>query len=129
MISLAVKAVDDETQVYGVSAKDLQSDIVIEESAISGSLKNKESYTEFNPGDPSEQSGHYLALSFESEEAEKITTVIVNGKNKEPVDCTQDKYCVYRITNKDTQSIRVTVQKGDQSTTKEYSLTGLTLEE
>lgn len=126
MISLTVKPVDGETSVYGKNAEDLQENIEIGEDSITGTLKRVTEYKQFS-SEPSEQSGNYLALSLASENGETIKTELVGGtKGEVTVD---DGYCVYRISNKDSQSVKVTVTKGEESVTKTYSLEGLTCNE
>ncbi len=124
MISPVVEAVDDGTDLYGVTADTLQSDIVIGEDKITGVLKYVEEYEGFNPSKPEEQSGNYLALDFRGNEDVTVTTEIIGGTNKAPVDVTDD-FCVYRIADKNTQSIKVNFTKGETTETKTYSLTEL----
>ena len=119
---------DGETDVYGLNVNQLQSDIVIDGTDISGTLKHVTEYTGFNTADESEQSGNYLALKVEVPEGATVTTELINGKHG-AVDMTADKFCVYRITDKNTQQVKFTVTKGDQSKESVYSLTGLTLNE
>ena len=76
---------------------------------------------------PDEQSGNYLALKFEHTEGATTTVEIVGG-TKGPVTLDEDMNWVGLIKSNSTQSIKVVTTKGDQSTTKEYGLTGLTLE-
>ena len=125
MISLAVNAADGGAQYYGKKVSELQENITVSEDAISGSLKNVEDYAE---AFPEEQSGHFLALTFAVDEGTTVKTKVIGGKNTD-VDATKDKYCVYRIQNKDTQQIQVTATKGEKSVQKTYSLTGLVLAE
>lgn len=128
-MGLVAEAMDAETNVYGVAVNTLQSDIEIGADTISGTLKKVSNYTGFNNADPSEQEGHFLALSFSAADGVTIQTLVVNGKGKDPVDVTKDGFCVYKISDKDTQRIRFIVKKGGETATKEYSLTGLTLAE
>lgn len=107
-----------------MSVSELQEEIVITDDAISGKLKNVLSYPGFGDKD-SAQPGHYLALSFESDNSDKITTRVVGGSRK-VTDCTADKFCVYRIKN-NTQKIEVKATKGDETITKTYALTDLQL--
>ena len=123
MISLAVKAVDGGTACYGKNASELQQDITITGTDISGTLNKIDDYPE---AFPDAGKGHYLALSFTFDEGTTVKTELLGGKKGE-VDATADKYCVYRVESKDTQSIKVTATKGEQSTEKTYSLTKLNL--
>ena len=117
-----------ETDVYGLNVSDLQSGIVIGEFDISGTLLYVSEYPGFNGSDVSEQSGNYLALKVDVPEGANVTTELINGK-KGAVDLTADKFCVYRITDKDTQQIKFTVSKNEESKVSVYSLAGLTLNE
>ena len=72
-------------------------------------MKYKDSYEDFS-ADPAQQQGNYLALSFDSEDADKIETKIISGDVQDYIDLTNDKYCVYRI--KDTnQKIEIKLTK------------------
>lgn len=103
----------------------MQEDIQINGSSISGKLKKVNEYPEFGDAEANSPS-HYLALSFESSNADKITTKVIGGSGIE-TDCTADKFCVYRI--KDTsQQIEVKATQSDKTTTKTYNLNGLILE-
>nr|DAW53532.1 MAG TPA: hypothetical protein [Caudoviricetes sp.] len=78
--------------------------------------------------DVSEQSGNYLALKIEAEPAEAKTVVELVGGTKGPVTLDEDMNIVLLIKNKDTQSIKVTTTHNEESITKTYGLSGLTLE-
>lgn len=125
MISLTVVAMDGKTDVYKKTVDELQSNIVINETEISGTLKHVTEYTGFS-NEVDEQSGNYLALKVEVPEGAEVTTELVNGKNG-PVNLSKDKFCVYRISDKDKQKIKFTVSVNEESITKTYDLTGLTL--
>lgn len=56
-----------------------------------------------------------------------VIVELVEG-TKGPVTLDEDRNIVLLIKNKDTQSIKVTVNNEDNSSTKTYKLTGLTLE-
>ena len=57
-----------------------------------------------------------------------VVIVELVGGSKGPVTLDEDRNIVLLIKNKDTQSIKVTVNNEDNSSTKTYKLTGLTLE-
>lgn len=110
---------------------DLQEDIEIDpvEGTIEGTLHYVTGYTGWS-GDVSEQSGNYLAIHSECvPEADKITVELVGGTVGHPVELGDDGICVYRITDKDTQKIRVVAWKDDASVVQEFDLSGLTLED
>ena len=105
----------------------MQSNVVVGETSITGTLKYVTGYTEFS-SETSEQSGNYLVLKLAVDPVDAVTTVEVVGGTKGPVTLDSDMNIVLLIRNKDTQSIKVTVTKGTESVVKTYSLTGLTLE-
>lgn len=75
-----------------------------------------------------DQEGNYLALKVSTVPENGVTTTVeLVGGTKGPVTLDDDRNIVLRITNKDTQSIKVVATKDKQSITKTYGLTGLTL--
>lgn len=115
---------------YGKSAADLQSGITVNSDSVEGTLLYIDGYTGFNSSEPLEQSGNFLALDFSANPTDSEVTVELVGGTKGPVRLTypDDMFCVFRITNKDTQSIKVAAVKDGQTTEKVYSLTQLTLQ-
>lgn len=100
---------------------------MVSDNQISGTLKYVTGYTGFSSV-TSEQSGNYLALKFEATpEPDSITVEVVNG-TKGPVLLDEDKNIVLLIKDKDSQSIKVTVEKDDETIVKTYALSGLILE-
>lgn len=67
-----------------------------------------------------------MKVDADSEDA--VATVELVGDTKGPVTLDDDMNIVLLIKNKDTHSIKVTVDNGENSTTKTYGLIGLTLE-
>ena len=119
---------------YEKRVSDLQDDVVINTNRkIGGTLHYVTGYTGFNGSDSTEQSGHYLALDFADNwlgDTDPTTfTVELKGGKKGPVTLTElDAFCVFRVTNPNTQSIKVVSTDSTGTTTVEYSLKGLTLE-
>lgn len=119
---------------YEKRVSDLQDDVVINTNRkIGGTLHYVTGYTGFNGSDSTEQSGHYLALDFADNwlgDTDPTTfTVELKGGKKGPVTLTDgDAFCVFRVTNPNTQSIEVVSTDSTGTTTVEYSLKGLTLE-
>lgn len=113
--------------MFGKTVNSLQEDIVIGDSEITGTLKYVSDYTEFSSV-ASEQKGNYLALKVDTDSEETTVTVELVGGTKGPVTLDEDKNIVLLIKNKDTQSIKVTVDNGEDSATKTYGLSGLILE-
>lgn len=126
-VTVITAAESGDTTLFGKKVSDLQSNIVIGENAISGSLKHVTGYTEFS-SKSSEQEGHYLALKFDVTPADAVTTVELVGGTKGPVTPDADKNIVLLIKSNTTQSIKVVSTKDGASVTKTYTLTGLTLE-
>lgn len=119
---------------YGKKVSDLQDDVVINTNRkIDGTLHYVTRYTEFNSSEPTEQEGNYLALDFSDNwlgDTDPTTfTVELKGGKKGPVTLTDgDAFCVFRVTNPNTQSIEVVSTDSTGTTTVRYSLKGLTLE-
>lgn len=126
-VTVITAAESGDTTLFGKKVSDLQSNIVIGENAISGSLKHVTGYTGFS-SKTSEQEGHYLALKFDVTPADAVTTVELVGGTKGPVTLDADKNIVLLIKSNTTQSIKVVSTKDGSSVTKIYTLTGLTLE-
>jgi hypothetical protein len=131
-MSLSVKPEDGEAVLFGKAVNELQSDMVVADDEVTGTLKYVNGYVDFS-SNTSEQSGNYLALKIEAEPAEAETaeaeTVVeLVGGTKGPVALDDDMNIVLLIKNKDTQSIKVTTTHNEESITKIYGLSGLTLE-
>lgn len=126
-MSLSVKPEDGEAVLFGKAVNELQSDVVVADDEVTGTLKYVNGYVDFS-SNTSEQSGNYLALKIEAEPAEAETVVELVGGTKGPVALDDDMNIVLLIKNKDTQSINVTATHNGESITKIYGLSGLTLE-
>lgn len=126
-MSLSVKPEDGESVLFGKTVNELQSDVVVSDDEVTGTLKYVDGYVDFS-SNVSEQSGNYLALKIEAEPAEAETVVELVGGTKGPVTLDDDMNIVLLIKNKDTQSIKVTTTHNEESVTKTYGLSGLTLE-
>lgn len=126
-MSLSVKLEDGEAVLFGKTVNELQSDVVVSDDEVTGTLKYVDGYVDFS-SNVSEQSGNYLALKIEAEPAEAETVVELVGGTKGPVTLDDDMNIVLLIKNKDTQSIKVTTTHNEESVTKTYGLSGLTLE-
>lgn len=101
--------------------------MVVSDDEVTGTPKYVDGYVDFS-SNVSEQSGNYLALKIEAEPAEAETVVELVGGTKGPVTLDDDMNIVLLIKNKDTQSIKVTTTHNEESVTKTYGLSGLTLE-
>ena len=125
-VGFTIEPEDGEAVLFGKTVNELQSDIVIDDDQITGTLHYVEDYLDFS-SEPSQQSGNYLALKFTAPE-DATTTVEVVGGTKGPVTLDEDMNIVLLIADEETQSVKVTVTKGDDVSIKTYGLTGLTLE-
>ena len=113
--------------LFGKTVSDLQSNVHVGASAITGTLHYLDDYTGFS-SKVEEQSGNYLAIHAADANADSVTVELVGG-TKGPVTLDSDGLIVLRIANKDTQSVKVTSYKnGVAKDVKTYSLTGLVVE-
>lgn len=113
--------------MFGKLVSALQSDVEVDESTITGTLFAVTGYTGFS-GDPSEQSGHYLALKFTAAENAVVQVELVGGTVGHPVTLDEDMNIVIRITDPENQAVKVIVTEGNKVMTKIYDISGLTLE-
>ena len=123
-MGLTVKALTDadEPDLFGKDPSDLQSNIVIGEDSISGTLKYIADYSSAFGGDLAH--GNYIALHAEVPDVEDVTITV---KVTNPVTLDEDGNMVLRIADKDTQTITITASKdGYEDVVKVYGLTGLT---
>lgn len=118
--------------VYGKRVSDLQSNIVVRSDAILGTLHHVTGYTGFNGSEPEEQEGYFLALDFDWKSTGSPTmTVELVGGSKGPVTLSDpsDTFCVFKITDQMSQSIKVKATVSDSDPYEHtYSLNGLILE-
>lgn len=120
--------------VYGKKVSELQDDVHINTNKkIDGTLHYVTEYTEFNSLETEDQEGNFLALDFEDNwlgDTDPTTfTVELKGGKKGPVTLSDsDAFCVFRITDPQTQTIEVKSTDSNGSSTVTYSLKGLTLE-
>ncbi len=117
-MSLSVKPEDGEAVLFGKTVNELQSDVVVSDDEVTGTLKYVDGYVDFS-SNVSEQSGNYLALKIEAEPAEAETVVELVGGTKGPVTLDDDMNIVLLIKNKDTQSIKVTTTHNGESVTED----------
>lgn len=125
-LEVSVAPVDGSEILFGKSVSALQSSIAIANNAITGNLNYIVDYTEFS-SNPSEQSGHYLAIKCEALAGSTITVELINGTLGHPVTLDSDGMIVIRITNTGTQSIQVVATKNHVSQTVNLSISNLVL--
>lgn len=121
-----------ETDAYGKTGNDLQTNVNVSRTAVTGTLKYVTGYTGFNGSELNEQEGNYLALDFSTDmdaEGATVKVELVNGtKGEVQLTYPGDMFCVFRVTDKNTQNIRVTATKEGATSTRELDLSGLVLE-
>lgn len=117
--------ISDSVDLFGKSASDLQSGIVVGDSAITGTLKYVSDYSAAFSG--ADASGNFLALHCETDVEGATITVEVVGGYSGPSTLDSDGLIVDRIADKSTQTIKVVASKeGYNSAVRTFSLTGLT---
>ena len=121
---LDVEPEDATSLILGKAVSALQSDVIVHDKFIKGTLHYVTGYTQYSEVE-AEQSGNYLALKFDVSDG-ATTTIQITGK--EPVTLDNSKNAVFRVENKNTQKIKVVTTLGDDTITKVYSLSGLTVE-
>lgn len=120
-VYLDVEADDPSETRYGKSVSDLQSDIVINDDSISGTLNYVTGYTGYS-GDTDLQSGYYIALKLNVPNGATTTIAALNnGGSGTPVDLGSDDYAVGRITTKNAKIVVSTTLAG-VTVSKTYSL-------
>lgn len=120
-VYLDVEADDPTETRYGKTVSTLQSDIVINDDSISGTLNYVTGYTGYS-GDTDLQSGYYIALKFDVPNGATTTIAALNnGGSGTPVDLGSDDYAVGRITTKNAKIVVSTTLAG-VTVSKTYSL-------
>lgn len=111
--------------LFGKVIGDLQSNVLVGNNTIAGTLKYVDDYTGFS-SDPALQFGNYLALHCTV--AQDVTpTIKVTVTNPSTLD--EDGVIVLRIADKNSQTITVVASaEGYADTTRVFTLAGLTCE-
>ena len=118
---------------YGKLVSDLQNGVKINANEkIDGTLKYVKNYTGFS-STTEEQSGHYLALDFSDNwlsdnDPTSFSVELVGGTSGPKTLTDSDSFCVFRITDPKTQTVKVTSTDSTGTTTTSYILTDLVLE-
>ena len=119
----------ETADLYGKSVSDLQEDIVVSADGVSGTLKYIDDYSDAGfTGD--DASGNFLALKITTPCVEGATiTAELSGSTGDPLIPDPNGIIIFRIADKDTQTIEVVASKeglGEDSVT--LDLSDLTLE-
>lgn len=117
--------IGNSVDLFGKVVSDLQSNVVVGTSAITGTLKYVADYSSAFGGDLS--SGNYLVIHAEVPNVDGVTITV---KVTNPVTLDEDGIAVLRIADKFTQTVTVTASKdGCESVSKVFTLTGLICQE
>lgn len=115
--------------MFGTLVSDIQTDLSVANNAVTGTSKwlaDGEIADYWGPG-------NFMAFKFEDID-ERATSVKVGmspsqGSGLVEIINDPDKNGVFKITDKDEQKFVVIITDGTQTTTQEFDLSGLTLEE
>lgn len=120
-------AVPGTSSLFNTDVSDIQDNIVVGDSAITGTLKYLDS------GDIADYwgAGNFIALQFDDIDA-NATSVKVGldpsqGSGLVEIIDDPDKNGVFKVTDKDVQKFKIVTSDGTHSKTKTYDLSGLTV--
>lgn len=129
MRGLSVDAeIDPDEDLFGKTVADLQENVGFGPKGLTGKVKYVADYSSaYGSG---EDSGNYLVLHFDvpGETGVTLTAELVNGVHG-PQELDSDGICIFRITDKSSQYIRIVASKdGCVDVTRTVRLNNLTLE-
>lgn len=129
-MSITVDAdIASSVNLFSKSVNDLQSNVAINGTVITGTSKYVASYPDFS-SKVAEQHGNYLALRVDSVGADSVTVQVErnDGTTKDPVTLDDDRLIVLLLDNGDTidysaiDDIKVVSTMGEVIDTKIYTL-------
>ena len=123
---LSVDAETASTTIKGKAVSDLQDGVIVNDNFIQGHLNYVTGYTGYSQ-DTALQSGNFLALKFEATNGATTTVELLGGEGG-PVTLDSDMNAVIRITNKNTQKVKVVSTLNGETVTKVFSLTSLVVD-
>ena len=125
---LSAEPEDPSTVVLGKAVNLLQDNVIVNDNFIQGHLNYVTGYTGFS-GNPEYQSGNYLVLKFAATDGATTTVELTNAQDpKGPITLDSDMNAVFRITNKNTQKVKVVTTLAGDTITKVYSLSSLVVD-
>ena len=115
--------------LWGTPVSDVQTNVTIENNAISGTLK----YVDSGALADGWGAGNFLALDLSSNDFDDLTSVKVGmepsaGSGLVELIDDPDKNGVFKVTDKYNQKFVVVSTDGKNTVTQKYTLSGLTLE-
>lgn len=115
--------------LWGTSVSDVQTNVTIENNAISGTLK----YVDSGALADGWGAGNFLALDLSSNDFDDLTSVKVGmepsaGSGLVELINDPDKNGVFKVTDKYNQKFVIVSTDGKNTVTQKYALSGLTLE-
>lgn len=124
-LELKVEAYKCNADLFGKVASDLQENVEVGSTEITGKLKYIDDYSSAYSGD--EASGNYLVLKAKSVDGAVITGEVVGGVHG-PSTLDADGILICRITS-NSQSVKFVATTSNGSATVTFALTNLVLEE
>ena len=130
---LTVNAEADQSEVLGKLVSELQSDVTVSDTGITGTLAYVTDYTGFS-SDPELQSGNFIALKISDVDPTAVSVkggIVPSSIGADLVEMIDDpdQNIVLRVTNKGTQKATFVQKDADGNELKqEFALSGLTLE-
>lgn len=123
-LQLSIEPVAQNITLLGKTVSQLQSDIDVTSTEVTGASKYVTGYTEFS-SIVEEQSGNYLALKATAVEGATITAQVIGGTS-DAVTLDSDGMIVFRLRNNQ-QKLKFIANLGDKYMPIELSLKNLTL--
>lgn len=131
-LTITVAPITGDDDLLGKKAADLQSNIVVNDNTMNiyGTLKHVTGYTGYS-SKVDEQSGNYIALNVDPASGfpESMTVEVKNGTSSPSKLTEADHHVVLKIEDAATQRIVIKATNKGAEVTKEYKLTGLTLQQ
>ena len=114
--------------MYEKTVDELQRNVIVQNENILGTLHYVDDYEGFSD-DVNLQKGNYLALAIDADESNTVKTEVVNGVAGEVTLPPEERWVVYRLTDKNKQKIKISVTNDKGITnTKTYSLSDMKFE-
>lgn len=125
-ITITVGAPDSSDTILGKTVSDLETNINVVDTSISGRVLYVENFTEYST-DTTMQEGNYLVLNVVSDPTDaEISVELLGGKEAEKTPDSNGNV-IFLVTNTTSQTIKVSAIKGKDAITKTYSLKNLEL--